>query len=377
MTEARAREASKAKVDGKPSDKPLEPKKVVKRAQELVREATLLLKKKRKKVDAARVAEVEGQLAKTKELLVDKKVALQRHKDVLQASIELDSGLERYFGRWRKSQLRELVEAIVWAIGLAIIIRCFLIEAFSIPSASMYPTLEIGDHLFVSKISYGLYWPFSTHRAIEWGQPVSRGDIIVFEYRYPDPDGTDPLVNKAGYERDETDGVDFIKRVIGLPGDRVRLVDNTVWLNGEPIQTVEKEKKLCNLYGEDDDRTPRGACSCVVQTETIGSKSWNTQHYTDVCRVGRNNIVGPHPNWPLENRPPDAYPYLGGKDHGNPTWPDVVVPEGHVFVMGDNRDSSKDGRFWGFVPFNRIKGKAFVIWANFGDFTGRFGNWLD
>ncbi|MCC6623054.1 MAG: signal peptidase I [Deltaproteobacteria bacterium] len=378
MTDARAREASKEGEAGKDgmkalrdeaqkADAPPPPKRVWKRAQELVREAAGLIKKKRKKVDPAVAAEVQRQVDAVRELAADKKAALADSGPLLKASIELDQGLQRHYGQWRKSQLRELVEAILWALALAGFIKFFLIEAFSIPSASMYPTLEIGDHLFINKVGYGVYVPFSSKRMISWSQP-DRGDIIVFVYRYPEPDHPSPLLTPT-FETDRMDGEDFIKRVIGLPGDRVRLEDHRIILNGQPIQTESLGRQQCAIFGGgDNDRRPTDHCECELQRETIEDESWITQHF-----VGPGCGSPANSKWPRER--PTTLPYIGSKDK-NPDYPEVVVPEGHVFVMGDNRDASKDGRFWGFVPFDRIKGKAFVIWLNTGDMS-RFGTWLD
>ncbi|MFO0744434.1 MAG: signal peptidase I [Myxococcota bacterium] len=367
MPGARSEARPEAESRGRPAEPPPDPKKVLKRARELVVEAERLLRKKAKKVPAEAVAEVSAERERLVQLLPAKRAPLPDAPTLLTASIELDSGLTRHFGKWRKTPLRELVESVLWALGLALIIRSFFLGAFSIPSISMYPTLEIGDHVFIDKISYGLYWPFSTHRAISWNQPA-RGDIIVFEYRYPDPDGPSPLLAPS-YERDPLDGEDFIKRVIGLPGDRVRLDHDRIILNGQPIQTEPLGHFPCPRLLHDNDRTASGVCACDKQKETIDGSSWVSQHFTGLeC-----SPYGENDNWPLKT--PPTIPYLGEQSL-NPDWPDVVVPPGHVLVMGDNRDASRDGRFWGFVPFERIKGKAFVIWLNW-DAMSRFGNWLN
>ncbi len=326
-----------------------QPKKVLKRATELVREAELLTKKRGKKVSAEARDEVMRLTDIVRELIPTRrnKVELQG-KPLLKSTIELDAGLGKHYGAWRKSQLRELVEAILWAFGLALIIRCFFFEAFSIPSSSMYPTLHIGDHLFVNKIAQGLYIPFSPKRAIEWNQP-ERGDIIVFVYRYPG---------------DHLDGEDFIKRVVAVEGDLIRLENDRLILNNEPVKTEEVERKNCDLFNSRDyDPTPSGQCPCVVQRETVGDNSWLTQHLLPGCG-GRDELNG---TWPLEYPPKSRYigSKVGNDGKPNPDWPNVRVPPGHVFVMGDNRDASEDGRFWGFVPHERIKGTAFVIFLPF------------
>jgi signal peptidase I len=183
-----------------------------------------------------------------------------------------------------KSKTREWTEAIVVAVILALIIRTFIVQAFKIPSGSMEDTLLIGDHLLVSKFSYGISIPFTSERFLELRHP-ERGDVIVFEF----PEDRD----KSYFARR-----DFIKRVIGTPGDTIEVHDKTVYVNGEPYvipQAVHKEP----------------------------------------------TIVGPQ---------------YGPRDNMDP----VTVPPEHYFVMGDNRDRSYDSRFWGFVPMANIRGKAII-----------------
>jgi len=331
----------------------LRPRQVVKRAGELVREGEALLRRKHKKISEDARGEVEGLLASTRALMPSRRTKVElAPKPLQQAAIALDQGLQRHLGAWRKSQLREFIEAILWALGLAAVIKFFILEAFSIPSSSMYPTLHIGDHLFISKFEFGLYLPFSPKRAIEWGQP-DRGDVIVFVYRNPG----DPL-----------DGEDFIKRVVALEGDRVRLMDDRIILNGKPIQTETVEETRCGMFGRDWEEKPQGYCPCVIQRETVEDETWLTQHLLPGCGR-REDWSG---TWPQATRPMTVGKYHGDKA-SNPDWPDVVVPAGHVFVMGANRDASEDGRFWGFVPYERIKGKAFIVFWPF----SRGFDWID
>lgn len=190
----------------------------------------------------------------------------------------------------RKSIIREYIEAFIWAVVLALIIRTWGVQAFKIPSGSMKPTLLIGDHLLVSKSSYGFKNPFTDSVIIPIGEP-GRGDVVVF--RFPeDPDK------------------DFIKRIIGLPGETVEVRDKQVFINGKAL-------------GHD----------------------WGT--YTD-------QVVLPNGVQPRDNFGP------------------VTVPPEHYFVMGDNRDQSYDSRFWfggkgGFVPEKDILGKAFIIYWSWED----------
>jgi len=197
----------------------------------------------------------------------------------------------------RTGKLAEYGEALVVAILLAIAIRGAVVQAFKIPSGSMLPTLQIGDHLLVAKFLYGVRIPYTDTRVLRIRGP-KRGDIVVFAY---------PV----------DDSKDFIKRVIGVPGDRVEVRDKKVFVNGDPIE---------DPWGVHVDRAtlPGG--------------------------FERRDNFGP-----------------------------VEVPPGQFFVMGDNRDRSYDSRFWGFVEDARIKGKAFVIyWSwdseNFRPRLGRIGD---
>lgn len=184
----------------------------------------------------------------------------------------------------KKPWWREYGEALIIAAILALIIRTFVVQAFKIPSGSMEDTLLVGDHLLVNKFIYGIQLPFSDQRYFTIRHP-QRGDVIVFEF--PRDEG------KPWLERR-----DFIKRVVGTPGDVVEIRDKKVYINGKEWtipQEVHKEQ----------------------------------------------GILGPQ---------------YGPRDNMKP----VKVPEGHYFVMGDNRDRSYDSRFWGFVPEDKIKGLAFI-----------------
>ena len=189
-----------------------------------------------------------------------------------------------------KSVVREYVEAIVIAVLLALFIRTFVVQAFKIPSGSMEPTLLVGDHILVNKFIYGIKIPFTDKTLIHISTP-KRGDIVVF-----------------AYPRDPSK--DFIKRVIGLPGDSVRIVNKHVYVNGKLLH--------CTYAVHRDPRILPGNIS------------------------RRDNM------------------------------PTLVVPPHKLFVMGDNRDESYDSRFWGFVDMSALKGKAFIIywsWNHNGQWT--------
>lgn len=215
----------------------------------------------------------------------------------------------------KKSTVREYLESIVTAVLLAIAIRSFVIEAFKIPSSSMLPTLLVGDHIFVNKFQYGLRIPMTKWWIAHFRQPA-RGEVIVFIY-----------------PKDESK--DFIKRVIGLPGDTVRIVGHDLFVNGEPFA-----KKLIPV----DARPTDGEGSLDYFLESTDTVTHFVQHHKEYIREG-------------------------GEYH---------VPPGHLFVMGDNRDGSSDSRDWGFVPLENLKGKAMFTWLSWdGDHTrvrwDRFG----
>lgn len=184
----------------------------------------------------------------------------------------------------KKPWYREYGEALIVAVILALIIRTFVVQAFKIPSGSMEDTLLIGDHLLVSKFIYGVQFPWSDDRYLALRHP-ERGDIIVFEF----PEDKD----KSYFERR-----DFIKRVIGVPGDTVEVRNKQVFVNGE-LYTIPEE---------------------IHKEESVVSSEY-----------GPRDFMAP-----------------------------VTVPPGNYFVMGDNRDRSYDSRFWGFVAEPKIKGQAFI-----------------
>lgn len=180
----------------------------------------------------------------------------------------------------KKGKLRDWAESIFIALILALFIRTFVVQAFKIPSGSMEPTLLIGDHLLVCKFYYGIKLPFINKFIVRFNSP-KRGDVIVFVF---------PLDRSK----------DFIKRVIGLPGDEIEIINKQVYINGKPYSNPHA-------------------------------------FYSD----------------------PYIYPKIvSPRDNFGP----VVVPKDKYFVMGDNRDKSYDSRFWGFVDRRCIKGKAFIIY---------------
>jgi len=200
----------------------------------------------------------------------------------------------------KKPWYREYSEALIVAAVLALIIRAFVVQAYKIPSGSMEDTLLIGDHLLVCKFIYGTRIPF-TDVSIPGLKDPARGDIIVFEF----PEDADVSWWKRR---------DFIKRIVGLPGDQLEIRDKKLYVNGERYaieQTVHKD--------------PR-----TIYPGTMPS-------------------------------PQDRRDFM----------PALQVPPGHYFVMGDNRDNSYDSRFWGFVAEDKIKGQAFIKYLSWDSDTSR------
>jgi signal peptidase I len=182
---------------------------------------------------------------------------------------------------------------------VVLLLRSFLVEPFQIPSGSMRPTLEVGDFILVNKFTYGLRLPVINTEIVDFGEP-ERGDVMVF--RFPQ----DPSIN-------------FIKRVIGLPGDHIRYEGKQLYVNGEPVP-----KELIDANPE------------TAPGEAEFREFFDGEAHT------------------IYNSPHDPGPYMR----------EVVVPEGHYFMMGDNRDHSNDSRYWGFVPKENIVGQAFAVWMH-------------
>jgi signal peptidase I len=206
-------------------------------------------------------------------------------------------------------------------IAVVFVLRSFLFEPFKIPSGSMIPTLLVGDLILVNKFHYGLRLPVANTK-ITQGEPVRRGDVMVFRYP-PNP------------------SVDYIKRVVGLPGDEVAYLNKKLTINGKPIAS----ENLPEFFDESVMRYFK------QERESLSDKPHLLIQDTD--RPAFIPGVG-------------DFPF---RDHCRYSVEGVAckVPEGHYFMMGDNRDNSLDSRYWGFVPDANIVGKAFFVWMNFGN----------
>ena len=261
----------------------------------------------------------------------------QRQKAVAQLEAETDQrraeltkmGIDKVDTDIRESREKLLMQPwwLDWTAGLfpvivvVFVLRSFLFEPFKIPSGSMIPTLHIGDLILVNKFHYGIRLPVANTKLTD-GAAVQRGDVMVFRYP-PKP------------------SVDYIKRVVGLPGDEVAYLNKSLTINGKPVPT----EVMPDFFDESTMRYHK------QRREMLGAK--------------------PHQTLQDDDRPafvPGADPFPGRENcHYTVEGVTCKVPAGHYFMMGDNRDNSLDSRYFGFVPDANIVGKAFFVWMNFGN----------
>jgi signal peptidase I len=208
--------------------------------------------------------------------------------------------------------MREYTESLIVAVLLAVILRFFIISAYKIPTGSMVPTLKVGDFIFAYKLPYGVPIPFAGGE--RWGAHLpERGDVVVF--RYPG-----------------NESVNYVKRVVGLPGDRIAIKNKKLLINEAEVRYEPAGKDVIqDIPGNED--------------YSAFEESFD----------GSTHLV-------MKNQADEA-------DFFGP----IVVPPNHIFVLGDNRDSSDDSRYWGAVPIKNLEGRVIMIWMSF-DWLNRWAN---
>lgn len=263
----------------------------------------------------------------------------------------------------KKDGVWETLKTIFWALLIAMAFRTALYQPFSIPSGSMKPTLLVGDYLFVSKFAYG-YSHFSLPFAPDlfdgriWGEMPERGDVVVFKRPGRDQCTQGPIdmvVNIVGAliglgGGGPNDCIDYVKRVIGLPGDEVQVKAGILHLNGEPVPT---ERAGFFAEAKEPRGSPPSRPRCVNEPVPPGGECLKELWHETLPNGSTHpilNIVGEMGNGSPRYSGPDNTPLF-------------EVPEGHLFFMGDNRDNSVDSRFpeIGMVPFENLIGRAEII----------------
>jgi signal peptidase I len=295
------------------SDVPQKIRREFEQAGHLLDEAERIQRKNRGAVERALTSDSRGELSEALEDLRDAMSASSFDERAFLERYDRASRLvSKHLGPWQKGELREYLESIGVAVGVAFLLRAGVVEAFKIPSGSMLPTLQIQDHIFVNKLAYGPPIPFTNTRLFS-RLPPKRGDVMVFEYPEPDPKAEHP---------------DYIKRVIAIAGDRLEVEHGRPRINGWLVPNC-----LVGKYQFEDNPDSTGQ----LFVEYLGEYSYLTV-------------------------------YAEGRDDGR-QGPYDVAP-GETWVMGDNRNNSSDSRAWnrgqgGGVPDGNIKGRAMFVWLNF------------
>lgn len=241
---------------------------------------------------------------------------------------------DHFFGRTRRAKeakeplLVEYAKSFFPVILAVFLLRSFLVEPFKIPSGSMMPTLLVGDFILVNKFIYGIRLPVINRKIIDVGSP-KRGDVMVF--RYP-----------------KDVSLDYIKRVVGLPGDKVVYQNKRLTINGKPVP-LEAAGNYSYV------KSGLNYVTAQLNKEQLGEHNHTLLTLSDVPPVRVDDVDNSFPG-----RENCSY---------NETGFTCTVPAGHYFMMGDNRDDSNDSRYWGFVPDRNIVGKAFFIWWSFDEFS--------
>jgi signal peptidase I len=288
-------------------------RRALKEARLLLREARRMLRR-----HAQRLSLVAGEAVRGAVDQLAGAVEARDYEKLPDALNALDKALDEHLAFARKSTIREYGESIGVAILIALFLRAFVVEAFKIPSGSMIPTLQVGDHIFVNKFIYGVRVPWTNIKFGMGYRSPRRGEVIVFIY----PQNPEQ---------------DFIKRIVGLPGDTVEMHGEQVLVNGVPIPRRRLEGP-CQYRDFVEETGHWVSRACEAYEERVNGTSYTTYYEANRGGGERHESYGPH-----------------------------KVPPNSLFVMGDNRDNSLDSRSWGDVPFENIKGKAMVVWLSLGE----------
>lgn len=316
--------AARFGLAGRPGASP-EVARELERAAHLLEEADRILAKRSREVERALPAAAREELEDALETLRERaEAASVEERPLVEARLRAEALVQRHLDRWRKGEIREYAESIGVAVGVALLLRMFVVEAFKIPSGSMLPTLQIQDHIFVNKFAYGPLVPGSPTRVLD-RMPPRRGDVVVFEFPYPPPGSR---------------GDDYIKRVIAVEGDVFTVENGHPVINGWRVPSCRVGAYVYREGEDPDDR--RG----VLYVEHLGESSYLTLYRNDADDLGGREVEGPY-----------------------------TVQTGEFWVLGDNRDNSSDSRAWrdgrgGGVPYPNVKGRAMFVWLSF-DNAGR------
>ncbi len=330
--------AAKVGVGGR-HDIPLSARKRFEQAQALLDEAGRLERKHHKDLERTVSAKeretLEERLTALRETMEADEFERSRFEE---AFAKAEETVDATLARWRKGELREYGESIFIAVLVALLLRAFVVEAFKIPSRSMVPTLAVGDHIFVNKFAYGPIIPFTNKRLFSQ-LPPGRGEVIVFQF----PEQPDQ---------------DFIKRVIGLPGDRIEAIDGRPRINGWLAPRCEVGE-FSYVEGHGEFARHHGK----LYVEYLGEEAYLTFFDHTMMSRGTEPVAC--------KQDADCAPGQGCADGacGELQGPYTVQP-GQTFMMGDNRMNSHDSRGWfggrgGGVPFSYIRGSALFVWMSF------------
>ncbi len=260
----------------------------------------------------------------------DKRTAELNQQGITQTDVNVTEAKERlYMQPW----WLDWTAGLFPVIAVVFVLRSFLFEPFKIPSGSMIPTLHVGDLILVNKFHYGVRLPVINTKLTE-GNAVQRGDVMVFRYP-PKP------------------SLDYIKRVIGVPGDEVAYLNKQLTINGQPVIKAPRadffEQDSMRYITQFEEKLPLGSTPAEMNAQ-------------------RSHLLLNDKDRPSFIPGAEDFAF---KDNCHYTVEGVTckVPAGHYFMMGDNRDNSLDSRYWGFVPEKNIVGKAFFVWMNFGSLS--------